>query len=55
MKKFKLEVKTVKKIIISTLLVIALVVQFAFLSYLFKAISPNKKTKIYIYFVYIYY
>ena len=42
MKKFKLEVKTVKKIIISTLLVIALVVQFAFLSYLFKAISPNK-------------
>lgn len=42
MKKFKLEVKTVKKIIISTLLVIVLVVQFAFLSYLFKAISPNK-------------
>lgn len=42
MKKFKLEVKTVKKLIVSILLVIALVVQFAFLSYLFKAISPNK-------------
>ena len=42
MEKFNLEVKTVKKLIVSILLVISLVVQFAFLSYLFKAISPNK-------------
>lgn len=42
MKKIKLDSKTIKKIIISVLLFFALVVQFSFLSYLFKAISPNK-------------
>lgn len=34
--------KMIKKILIAILLVFALVVQFSFLSYLFKAISPNK-------------
>lgn len=41
MKKQRLHGKTIKKIVVSILLVFALVVQFAFLSYLFKAISPN--------------
>lgn len=41
MKKQRLHGKTIKKIAVSILLVFALVVQFAFLSYLFKAISPN--------------
>ena len=34
--------KMIKKILIAILLVFALVVQFSFLSYLFKSISPNK-------------
>lgn len=41
MKKQRLHGKTIKKIVVSILLVFALVVQFAFLSYLFRAISPN--------------
>ena len=41
MKKQRLHGKTIKKIAVSILLVFALVVQFAFLSYLFRAISPN--------------
>ena len=42
MKKKRVQSKTVNKIIVSALLVFALVIQFSFLSYLFKAISPNK-------------
>ncbi len=42
MRKIKLDGKNIKKIIISILLFFALVVQISFLSYLFKAISPNK-------------
>lgn len=45
MKKIKLDSKTIKKIVISVLLFFALVVQISFLSYLFKAISPNKSKK----------
>lgn len=41
MAKIKHRNQIFKKIIISILLVIAMVVQFSFLSYLFKAISPN--------------
>ncbi len=42
MKKKRIQSKTVNKIIVSALLVFTLVIQFSFLSYLFKAISPNK-------------
>lgn len=41
MKKLKLQKIDAKKIIIAILLVIALVVQFSFLSYLFKALAPD--------------
>lgn len=41
MAKIKHRNQIFKKIIVSILLVIAMVVQFSFLSYLFKAISPN--------------
>ena len=41
MKKLKLQKIDAKKIIIAVLLVIALVVQFSFLSYLFKALAPD--------------
>lgn len=41
MTKIKLNKVSLKKLLISFLLVIALVFQFAFLSYLFKALAPN--------------
>ena len=43
--KLKLNKIDPKKVIISCLLVIALVIQFAFLSYLFKALIPNENKK----------
>lgn len=42
MTKIKLEKASVKKIIIACLLVIALVLQFSFLSFLFKAVTPEE-------------
>lgn len=45
MAKLKLEKMNVKKIIIACLLVIALVVQFSFLSFLFKALTPEEDKK----------
>lgn len=43
MKKLKLEKVNTKKLIISGLLIIALVLQFSFLSFLFKAVAPEDK------------
>lgn len=45
MKKINLKDVKIKKILISILLVIALVIQFAFLSYLFKAVVPKDKNE----------
>lgn len=45
MKKLKFEKIDIKKIIISCFLVIALVLQFAFLSYLYKALTPEDEKK----------